>query len=106
MEVTVSGKGFVRGLGWTAIALFWITVLVFLFLLFSAPGDSGAGYVIFGLIVLTGKTFPVLVIPLGIMLYGVRKDHAEPLWKVLLKWGTIATMVYLGCLAVVLLFMI
>jgi hypothetical protein len=35
---------------------------------------------------------------IGIIVYGVRKNHDQPPWKALLKWGTIATAVYLICL--------
>lgn len=95
MQIEINGKSFVRGLGWTIALLFWLALFTITVSLISAPGDSGAGYVVMGLFFAIAKTFPLLLLPLAIVIYGVRKNHEFPLWKVLLKWGTIATAVYL-----------
>lgn len=98
VQLNVTGKGLFRGIGWTAAILFWLAIIAMIMSLLSAPGDSGAAYVFVLIFAAVGATFPLLLLPLGIIVYGVRKEHGRSLWKVILKWGTIAVIVYLICL--------
>lgn len=98
MQLTVTGKGLFRGIGWTAATLFWLAIITMILSLLSAPSDSGAPYVIMLIYAAVETTFPLLFLPLCIIIYGVRKEHGRSLLKVLLKWGTIAVIAYFICL--------
>lgn len=92
MQITVTRNGLLRGLGWTMIAFFWITLLLLIMFILNAHGD--AGYLVMGFFLMIDRTLPVLLLPLGIIIYGVRKDHAQPLKKIVFKWGAIAGTAY------------
>jgi hypothetical protein len=92
MQITVTRSGLLRGLGWTMVAFFWIAFLLLMMFIFNASGD--AGYLVMGFFMMVERTLPVLLLPLGIIIYGVRKDHAQPLTKVVFKYGAIAGTVY------------
>lgn len=106
MQMTITGKGFLRGLGWVSAILFWLSFLLIIASLFTTPGDSGTGMVVMGLELVAIRTFPLLFVPMGVIIYGVRKEREASLWRVLFKWGTLAAAVYLVLLIGSLLFMI
>lgn len=105
MNIELTPRRFVGGLGWFAAWAFWGLLAFVLMSLLSSSDRSGAGMVIFFGLTFMGMTFPLLIIPLGILIYGVRKDHALPLPRTLFKWGTISAVIYLASLVVAFLFM-
>jgi len=99
MTVNITWKGSLKVLGWIGVAVFWFLALCVVTFFATAEGDSGAGYAAIGLMISFLSTWYLWPIPLGIIIYGVRTDK-DPLWKVLLSWGTGALAVYYAILLV------
>ena len=106
MQIELSRRNWLSALGWTAAWVFWLVLGFGILSLLTASDRTGAGMVIYFGLALAGMAFPILIIPVSILIYGVRKEHYEPLSRTLFKWSTIAAVVYLVvlCLTVAVLF--
>ena len=81
-------------LGWLTVGVFWLLLLMTGVLLASS---QDAGLIIFYVVIAVGMTFPVLVVPIGIIAYGIWNVRGQSFWKALAKWSTIAMVVYIFC---------
>lgn len=96
MQIEITGKKVLAGLGWTSVVLFWGALATLLMVLLSANPDSGAPMILYFVGSTMGSALPLLLVPFSIILFGLRKGFA---WTGLIKWGTIATVAYIICFA-------
>lgn len=90
-----------RVIGWTAAVLFWVTFIGGIVFLLTASNMPGLTYVLIGAFVILATSFPVLILPVGIIAYGMDKERGQHPCKAFFKWATIAAAAHLSFLLLV-----